>query len=138
MSASAVEVIGLCAALFPAAWMGIFSREAAVVGVGVEYLRHVAPFYGFFGLGMGLYFASQGAGHMAWPFSAGVARLGTVLVAGAGWHAVGGTLASLFWIAAASQVLFGAVNAYGFMLLTADTRSVANRLRSVVIARMPR
>ena len=85
-----------------------------VVGVGVEYLTRVALFYPFVGLGMALYFASQGAGRMAWPFSAGVARLATVVFLG--WYWVGaahGSLAGLFWIVAASQFVFGAINAIG-------------------------
>ena len=41
----------------------------------MTYLRIVAPFYGFFGLGMALYFASQGTGNMVLPFTAGVIRL---------------------------------------------------------------
>ena len=31
------------------------------------YLRAVGPFYGFFGVGLVLYFASQGAGRLLWP-----------------------------------------------------------------------
>ncbi len=77
----------------------------------------MAPFYGFVGLGMALYFASQGAGRMTWPFTAGVARFAAVAFGGAWWvtqhH---GTLAGLFWIAAGAQVAFGLVNAFGVMI----------------------
>jgi len=114
MSVAAVEAIGIAAALLPEGWIGIFSREPEVMRVGVDYLRRVAPLYGFAALGMALYFASQGAGRMAWPFSAGVARLGTVIVAGAWWIGIAhGSLTGLFWIVAASQVLFGAINVFG-------------------------
>src|SRR5206468_4672856 len=114
VSALAVGAIGVAAGLFPGAWIGLFSREPEVLRVGSLYLRHVAPFYGFFGLGMALYFASQGAGRMAWPFSASILRLVLVLIAGAWWTRVhGGGLAGLFAIVAASQVVFGAVNALG-------------------------
>jgi Na+-driven multidrug efflux pump len=54
------EAIGVAAALFPAAWLGLFDRDPAMIAAGSEYLRIVGPFYGFFGLGMALYFASQG------------------------------------------------------------------------------
>ena len=77
------EVIGIAAALFPAAWLTLFDRDPAMVQAGSEYLRIVGPFYGFFGLGMALYFASQGASALAWPLLAGVSRL--VVAAGGGY-----------------------------------------------------
>jgi MATE family, multidrug efflux pump len=116
MSASAVGAIGGAAALFPEAWMHLFSRDPEVVEAGVSYLVRVAPLYPFFGVGMALYFASQGAGKMAWPFAAGIARLCAVAVAGWYWVSVyHGSLAGLFWIVAASQVLFGGINAIGMV-----------------------
>ena len=41
-----------------------------MLDVGTHYLRIVGPFYGFFGVGLALYFASQGAGRMNWPLAA--------------------------------------------------------------------
>ena len=61
------EAIGVAAALFPAAWLTLFDRDPAMIAAGSAYLRIVGPFYGFFGLGMALYFASQGAGALKWP-----------------------------------------------------------------------
>ena len=114
VSVIATATIGFTAALFPEGWIHLFSREPDVVRVGVDYLVRVAPFYAFTGLGMALYFASQGAGTVAWPFSAGVARLATVILLGWYWiDGAHGSLAGLFWIVAASQVLFGAINAIG-------------------------
>src|SRR5947207_4348168 len=52
---------------------------------GAAYLRHVGPAFGFFGLGLSLYFASQGAGRLLWPLSAGLVRL--VIAVGGGWIA---------------------------------------------------
>ena len=94
--------------------MHLFSRDPEVVQSGISYLVRVAPFYAFFGLGMALYFASQGAGKMLWPFAAGLVRLSVVSVAGWYWVSVQhGSLAGLYWIIAASQVLFGGINAVG-------------------------
>jgi putative MATE family efflux protein len=105
-------VIGLAAALFPQAWMQLFSSEAPVVEAGSAYLVRVAPLYALFGIGMSLYFASQGAGRMAWPFAAGVIRLGVVLVAGGYWiSSLHGSLNGLYWIVAASYLVFGSINA---------------------------
>jgi putative MATE family efflux protein len=113
ISAALTGSIGLIAALFPEGWIHLFSRERDVVRVGSDYLVRVAPFYAFTGMGMALYFASQGAGRVLWPFSAGVARL--ALVALVGWYWVNvshGSLSGLFWIVTASQILFGGINAF--------------------------
>jgi MATE family, multidrug efflux pump len=113
ISAMAVGAIGGAAALFPEAWMHLFSRDPDVVEAGTSYLIRVAPLYPFFGAGMALYFASQGAGKMAWPFAAGIARLGAVAVAGWFWVSVEhGSLAGLYWIVAASYVVFGGINLF--------------------------
>jgi putative MATE family efflux protein len=116
VSAAAVASIGLVAALFPEAWIRLFSHEPDVVRAGADYLVRVAPFYAFTGLGMALYFASQGAGRMAWPFFAGVARLATVILGGGYWIGVAhGSLTGLYLIVAASYFLFGAINVFGML-----------------------
>jgi Na+-driven multidrug efflux pump len=113
ISALATGAIGLAAALFPQAWMHIFSSEAQVVEAGAAYLTRVGPLYALFGVGMALYFASQGAGKMAWPFAAGLVRLLIVAAAGGYWiNSLGGSLSGLYWIVAASYLLFGAINLF--------------------------
>jgi putative MATE family efflux protein len=77
------ETIGVVAALFPAAWLGLFDRDPAMIAAGTTYLRIVGPFYGFFGLGMALYFASQGAGALKWPLLGGLSRL--IIAVGGGY-----------------------------------------------------
>ena len=112
-SAVATGAIGLAAALFPEAWIHLFSREAQVVESGSAYLARVAPLYAFFGVGMSLYFASQGAGKMAWPFAAGLVRLLVVFAAGGYWiSSLHGSLDGLYWIVAGSYLLFGAINLF--------------------------
>ena len=54
-----------------------------MIAAGSTYLRIVGPFYGFFGLGMALYFASQGAGALKWPLLAGFSRM--VIAVGGGY-----------------------------------------------------
>ncbi len=54
----------------------LFATDPAVVAVSAAYITRVAPVYCLFGLGLTLYFASQGAGRMTAPFLAGVARPG--------------------------------------------------------------
>jgi Na+-driven multidrug efflux pump len=69
-----------------------------VIAAGSAYLRVVGPAYGFFGLGLALYFASQGAGRLFWPLSAGFLRM-FIAIAG-GWLALRMT-GSLQWLFAA-------------------------------------
>lgn len=79
-----VGSIGMIVAIWPDLWLGLFLSEtdAAPLAAGRTYFRIVAPFYGFFGIGLALYFASQGAGRLLWPFLGGVARI-CVAVGGA-------------------------------------------------------
>ena len=91
------------------AWLGLFSAEPEVLAAGAAYLRVVGPTYGFFGLGLALYFASQGAGRLLWPLLAGATRL--VVAAAGGWlilHWIGGELTAVFAVMAAGLVIFGA------------------------------
>jgi len=114
VSGVATGLIGLAAAAWPQAWLHLFSTEPAVVEAGAAYLERAAPFYLFFGVAMAIYFASQGAGRMAWPFAAGLVRLAIVAAAGTWWTgAQQGSLAGLYWIAAASYFAFALINVVG-------------------------
>ncbi|WP_158219720.1 MATE family efflux transporter [Ideonella sp. A 288] len=100
--------IGAVAALWPALWMDLFTADAAVRAVGGSYLRIVGGFYGLFGLGLALFFASQGAGRMAWPLAGSLARL--LVVAGGGWLCVSvlhGSAEGFFAVVAFSMLVYG-------------------------------
>ena len=78
------EAVGVAAALWPQAWLGLFGDDPHMLETGAAYLRVVGPAYGFFGLGLSLYFASQGAGRLFWPLFAGLLRM-LSRSAAAGW-----------------------------------------------------
>ena len=101
------EAIGLLAAAFPVAWLSLFDTDPAMLATGTQYLRVVGPFYGFLGLGLVLYFASQGAGRMAWPVTAQFLRL--VVAAGGSAIALrlGGGLVSVFAMIGLALAVFG-------------------------------
>jgi len=102
--------IGLFGACFPHLWLGLFSTNPEILATGTTYLNIVGPTYGFFGFGLALYFASQGAGRLLWPLLAGGARL--VLAAGGGWvasHWFGGGLAALFAAIAVAFMVYGSM-----------------------------
>jgi putative MATE family efflux protein len=101
--------IGVSAALFPAAWVRIFSSDPGVLQTGSLYLRIVAPFYALFAAGMALYFASQGAGRVGLPILAGTARLAIVAAGGLIVVQAGAPLAALFAVIASGIALFGAL-----------------------------
>jgi putative MATE family efflux protein len=108
IAAGVTASIGLLAAAFPRAWLGLFTADPQAQAVGTTYLHIVGPCYGFFGLGLALYFASQGAGRLGWPLTAGFLRL-TVAVAG-GWLAgyrLGWGLPGIFAAMAVALVVFG-------------------------------
>jgi putative MATE family efflux protein len=110
LAAAVTELVGIAVALAPQLWLRLFSDDPAVLAIGAQYLRIVAPFYGFFGLGMALYFAGQGAGRVGWPVLAGTVRL--VVAAILGWLAVarmGAGLDALFMLVAIASVAFGAI-----------------------------
>jgi len=110
MAAGVTEAIGLGAALFPHAWLALFSSEPEVLSAGSAYLRIVGPTHGFFGLGLALYFASQGAGRLLWPLVAGLSRL--AVAAGGGWIALrllGGGLLAIFAVMALALAVFGTI-----------------------------
>ena len=111
VAAGLAELIGLLAAAFPHAWLTLFDDDPAMIEAGSLYLRTVGPFYGLFGLGMALYFASQGAGRLKWPLLANLTRL--AIAAGVGWLALaaGGTLVHVFLAQSAALAAFGLINA---------------------------
>lgn len=101
------EAVGVAAAIWPQAWLGLFSDDPTLLSVGADYLRRVGPAYGFFGLGLALYFASQGAGRLLWPLVASVVRM--VVAVGGGWlaYTVTGDLAWVFAAVGAAMVIYG-------------------------------
>jgi putative MATE family efflux protein len=76
------EAIGVAAALRPEAWLTLFGDDPDMIAVGSRYLQIVGPAYGFFGAGLALYFASQGAGRLAWPLLGAVLRVAVAVVGG--------------------------------------------------------
>jgi len=107
IAAGLAEIIGLCAAAVPHAWLSLFDTDPAMLDAGSRYLHVVGPFYGLFGLGMALYFASQGAGRLLWPLLANLTRL--AIAAGGGWLALrwSGDVSYVFVALSAALAAFG-------------------------------
>ena len=111
IAAGLCELIGVAAAIFPYAWLSLFDTAPAMIDAGTRYLHVVGPAYGLFGLGMALYFASQGAGRLLWPLIANIVRL--IIAAGGGWLALRwtGGLTEVFIALSVALATFGLINA---------------------------
>ena len=121
------EAIGIAAALWPEAWLTLFDSNPQMLATGAAYLQAVGPTYGFFGLGLSLYFASQGAGRLGWPLLAGLIRL--VIAVGGGWVVLMLT-GSLAWVFATLGV---ALVVYGALLVSAVASGVWFQQRDRVV-----
>ena len=112
-AASAVNLalIGFTVALFPDLWAALFTSDEAVLEHARQYLRIAGPAFPLFGLGLTLYFASQGSGRMLGPVLAGTARLAVVFLAGSWLVQLPGTSAHYFGLVAASMAVYGLATA---------------------------
>jgi putative MATE family efflux protein len=114
---SVTEIIGLAAALFPHAWLGLFTDDPKVLALGASYLATVAPFYGFVGVGLVLYFATQGAKRVLFSVLSGTVRLAVAFFGG--WLVIkvfNAGLPALFMVAALSSIAFGGLIALSVYL----------------------
>lgn len=102
-----VGVIGLTVWIAPDLWSGLFTRNAAVRIAANSYLAWAGPAYCCFGLGVCLYFSSQGAAKVGGPVIAGTVRL--LMVLGGGWWLAssGAELWTLFALVGASMIAYG-------------------------------
>jgi putative MATE family efflux protein len=101
------EAVGITVAVWPDAWLGLFSHDPRMLTGGEAYLRYAGPGYGFLGLGVALFFASQGAARLCWPVFAGFLRMAIAVAGGwIGWS-VTRDLRVVFAILCAAWVFYG-------------------------------
>lgn len=110
-AAALAGIVGIILALLPAAWIPLFTGNPEVHAAAESYMQIVGPAYAFFGLGLSLYFASQGAGAMRWPVIATIVRF--IL-------AVGGAIVLAFFLPLGLEGVFFAASAamlvYGLII----------------------
>jgi putative MATE family efflux protein len=113
MAGGIAATIGIVVAIQPDLWLGLFTRDPGALAAGRTYLHIVGPVYGFFGLAMALYFASQGTGEMVWPVIANLCRI-LIAVCGSllALDVMGWGLKGLFVFVALGIVSFSAVLAF--------------------------
>ena len=117
--AATCAAIGIFFALFPKLWLGLFTDAEDVFGLGTSYLRIVGPIYSLYGLGMGLYFATQGFGNAVWTVLANAVRLLLSSTA---------ALIAVYWLGLGALGFFVSI-AVGFGAYAALTLVAAVRVR---------
>ncbi len=123
VAAGVCGIIGICIAAAPNYWVDIFTDHPSISLAATEYLIIVGPAYVFFGLGLSLYFASQGAHAVFWPMFASLVRL--IVAVGIGGYFVaeqGVDYTGLLYFVSGSLGLFGIIPAAA-LLLGAWTRA---------------
>jgi putative MATE family efflux protein len=103
----AVGLIGLIVALDPALWVALFTRDPAVTAAAHAYFRWAGPAFVFFGMGVSLYFSSQGAARVGGPVLASTARLLIVAIGGWSLAAAQAPAWALFALVGGAMTVFG-------------------------------
>jgi putative MATE family efflux protein len=101
--------IGATVAIHPPLWIGLFSDNEDVTRIGALYLHIVGPVYLCFGLGLGLFYVTQGFGRGVAAMNANAIRM----IAGAG-----GGLVAIYGLDLGVAGFFAAVAA-GFCIYAA-------------------
>jgi Na+-driven multidrug efflux pump len=104
---TAVGAVGLTVTIVPELWSGLFTSDPAVRASANLYLRWAGPGFAFVGLGLSLYFASQGSGKVLAPVLAGTVRLALIALGGWTLASHGAPAWSLFALVGASMAAFG-------------------------------
>ena len=105
-------VIGITLALTPEFWISYFTSDEATFLVTKQYIQILGFCYLFQGLGLSLFFASQGANAMKWPIIITFIRF---LIASIG------ALLAVYWFSSGLVGIFyssaGAMMIYGVMMI---------------------
>ena len=117
MAAVALGVLGAIAALAPWLWVDLFTGDPIVRQAAYTYLMIAGVGFPFFGLGLCLYFGSQGAGRVGGAIAAQAIRLGVVVIGGWFLAQAGLPLWTVFALSVSAMVAMGLATAL-FVKLT--------------------
>ena len=102
-----VGSVGLIVAIWPTLWVSLFTSDPAVTAAASSYFAWAGPAFGFFGLGVCMYFSSQGAAKVGGPVIAGTVRLLMVAIGGWWLASIGAPAWTLFALVSAAMVAYG-------------------------------
>ena len=111
LSAAIIGLIGIGVAIEPDLWARLFTNSEPVRAAARDYLRWAGPGFPFYGLGLCLYFASQGAGKMVGPVFAAMVRLSIVAIGGWWFNRQGAPASALFALAGFALMGYGLTTA---------------------------
>ncbi len=106
-AAIAVGCVGLIVAIWPNLWISLFTSDPAVTAAASSYFHWAGPAFGFFGIGVCMYFSSQGAAKVGGPVIAGTIRLLMVGIGGWVLVSIGAASWTLFALVSAAMVAYG-------------------------------
>jgi putative MATE family efflux protein len=111
-----VGLVGLIVAVRPLLWISLFTSDPGVTAAATSYFAWAGPAFGFFGMGVCLYFASQGAAKVGGPVLAGTLRL--LIVGLGGWWlaSIDAPAWTLFALVGVAMVVFGLSTALSIRL----------------------
>lgn len=107
LAASALGILGILVVLMPGLWVDIFTDSPGVKAAAYGYLTIAGFSYAFFGLGLCLYFASQGAGRVGGAIAAQAVRLAVVVIGGWALLEIAAPLWTLFLLSALAMIPMG-------------------------------
>ena len=111
--------VGIVLSMFPWLWVDIFTSDPVTVEAASLYLRITGPAFAFLGLGLSLYFASQGAGKVLWPVIATFCRVFVAVFASAfGVFTFDLGLNFIYGCTAGAMIIYGVITTAGLKFST--------------------
>ena len=111
VSGLSVGLVGLVVAIKPALWVSLFTRDPGVTAAANSYFAWAGPAFAFFGMGVSLYFSSQGAAKVGGPVLASTLRLLMVAIGGWWLASIEAPAWTLFALVGGAMVVFGLATA---------------------------
>jgi len=111
LSAGVLGAIGMVVCLWPDVWATMFTSDPGVLAAARSYLAWAGPGFGFLGLGLSLYFASQGAGRVVGPVLTGTLRLAVIAIGGWLLAALDAPAWAMFALVGAAMAVYGIATA---------------------------
>lgn len=107
VAGAGLGIVGLVVVVAPDLWSALFTSDEAVIAAARQYLTAAGFGFPFFGFGLCLYFASQGAGRVLGPVLGGTIRLLIVAVGGWWLAANAAPVWTLFALAGGAMIVYG-------------------------------
>jgi putative MATE family efflux protein len=107
LSGLLIGAIGVMFAIWPGLWAGVFTSSEPVLAAAGIYLGIAGFAFPAYGVGLCLYFASQGSGKIVGPVLAGTVRLVVVILGGWLVFAQSMPFSSLAGVVAAGMLAYG-------------------------------